>query len=320
MANELLAQALDECSARRIDNESEEQRRLAHASGLSPAIARLEDERRGDILRGLRQAIEGIKPEGIVERTAMRNREIKKLLLENGLPGDYLEPVHQCPVCHDSGYTGSAAKSICGCVTKRYHELLSGSNDTKDSPSFERFNPGVFSETPLDSRGTTQRMLMDTIYNRCEQYADSLPEGPLNLVLFGPSGLGKTYLLKSIAQRAGEHGFETMAFTANALLNHIREAYFARGEEVAQPYYDVPLLLIDDLGTEPLWENITLEQLFNLLAYRMENRKHTVFSTNLPLKDLKKRYTMRIYSRLMDRKLSLALEFQGHDIRLTPKG
>jgi DNA replication protein DnaC len=162
-------------------------------------------------------------------------------------------------------------------------------------------------------------MLMEAIRRRCELYADSLPEGPLNLLLFGPSGLGKTYLLKSIAQRAGEHGYETMAFTANALLNHIRESYFARGEEVAQPYYDVPLLLIDDLGTEPLWENITLEQLFNLIAYRMENRKHTVFSTNLSLEDLKKRYTPRIYSRLMDRKLSHILQFQGQDIRFPPK-
>ena len=320
MANELLAQALDECRARRFENEVEEQRRLAHASGLSPDIARLEEERREDILKGLRQAMEGIKPEGIVERTAMRNLKIEKLLLENGLPGDYLEPVHQCPLCLDSGYAGGTVKSLCACVTRRYHELLSGGSEANEFPSFERYDQGVFSETLLDKKGTTQRMQMDAIRRRCEQYANSLQESPLNLLLFGPSGLGKTYLLKSIAVRAGERGHEVMAFTANALLNHIREAYFARGEEVAQPYYDVSLLLIDDLGTEPLWENITLEQLFNLIAYRMEKGKHTVISTNLPLEDLKKRYTMRIYSRLMDRKLSLALQFQGQDVRLTPRG
>ena len=318
MANELLAQALEECQERHFENEAEEQRRLAHAFRLSPDIARLEDERREDILRGLRQAMEGIKPEGIVERTALRNLEIKNLLTKNGLPGDYLEPVYQCPLCLDSGYAGDTVKRLCACVTRRYHDLLSGNRDAIDSPCFERFNPEVFPQTPLDSRGTTQRMLMEAIRKRCEQYADTLPEGPLNLVLFGPSGLGKTYLLKSIAVRAGERRLEALTFTANTLLNHIRQAYFARDEEVAQPYYDVPLLLIDDLGTEPLWENITLEQLFNLIAYRMEKGKHTVFSTNFSLDDLKKRYTPRIYSRLMDRKLSLILQFQGQDIRFPP--
>ena len=44
----------------------------------------------------------------------------------------------------------------------------------------------------------------------------------------------------------------------------------------------MPLLLIDDLGTEPLMENITVTQLFNLLNERQNRGKHTVISTNLP--------------------------------------
>lgn len=319
MANEFLAQALEECRARKYENEAEERRRLAHALSLNPEIGVLCEKRREDILQGLRLAMQGIRPEGIPERTRDINGRIAQLLVESGLSEDYLDPVTQCEVCQDTGYVGQAPKTLCACVNKRYHALLSGDADSALDPSFERFDLGVFPQKALDSQGTTQRMLMTVLKKNCERFADEVPGGKLNLLLYGPSGLGKTYLLRAIATRVRERGILTLTMNANALLNHIRQAYFARGEEVDQPYYSVPLLLIDDLGTEPLWENITLEQLFALLEHRIQNRLQTVISTNLPLEQLRERYTRRIYSRLLDQSLSLALQFQGQDVRLAPR-
>lgn len=319
MANDLLLQALDECKARKYINELEERSRMARAVSLCPQIEQLDSKRREDILRGLQLAIQGIKPEGIEESTRKINAQIAELLTRHKLPADYLEPVFLCRECEDSGYIGQAPKTLCSCVTRRYHELLSGGEQTAFSPSFERFDLSVFPQTPLDAQGTTQRMLMGIIKKRCELYADEIPNGKLNLLLYGPSGLGKTYLLQSIARRVLERGHQALAMNANTLLNHIRQAYFSRDEEVDQPYYSVPLLLIDDLGTEPLWENITLEQLFALLEHRIQHRLHTAISTNYPLEQLKERYTRRIYSRLLDHSQSLVLQFQGQDVRLTQR-
>ena len=320
MANELLQKALEECGARKTQNEAEERRRMADATARSPRIAVLDAQRREDILSGLRMAISGETPEGIVDRTRERNEEIARLLKECGLPEDYLEPVYQCALCRDSGYAGDVPKTLCGCVKKRYLELMSDEPDSSNSPSVERFDDSIYPEKAVDSAGTTQRVMMKVIRDRCEAYADALPSGTLNLLLHGPSGLGKTYLLKCVGRRARERGVETLSLNANALLNRIRQAYFSREEEVSQPYYDVPLLLIDDLGTEPLWENITLEQLFALLEYRLERRKNTVISTNLTPENLRERYTKRIYSRLVDERSSLVLRFQGEDVRLIPRG
>ncbi len=319
MANEALGQALQECKARHLKNEQEEQRRLEEAVALRPEIGELNEARREDILSGLRLAMAGVHPGDIEERTRARNQRIRELLNDAGLAEDYLAPVYQCEACHDSGYVGENPKTLCQCVIKRYHQLLSGGLDSQDGPSFARFDLSVFPDTPLENSDVTQRMLMQALKARCQDYASGLIEGTgkLNLLLHGPSGLGKSYLLRCVAKEAADQGMITLTLSANSLINQIRQAYFSyQPDEVDQPYYDVPLLLIDDLGIEPKWEGITIEQLFALLEHRINNNKPTVLSTNLSPKELQARYSERISSRLFDRRLSLVLPFKGRDIRL----
>ena len=74
--------------------------------------------------------------------------------------------------------------------------------------------------------------------------------------------------------------------------------------------------MIDDLGTEPLMENITITQLFNLINERQRLNLGTVFSTNLPDNEIRRIYNERIYTRLMDRQHCEFLTFLGKDIRL----
>ncbi len=312
-------QVLQECRAWHIKNEREEQQRLEKAVSLRPEIGTLADARREDILSGLRLAMEGIHPGDIQERTRARNQRIRELLQEAGLPEDYLAPVYQCLDCEDSGYVGDTPKTLCQCVTKRYHQLLSGGLDQEEGPCFARFDLGVFPDTPLANSDVTQRMLMQAFKTRCQEYAAGVAggTGKLNLLLHGASGLGKSYLLRCVAREAADQGVVALTMSANTLLNHIRQVYFSyQPDELDQPYYDVPLLLIDDLGVEPKWEGITIEQLFALLEHRLNHKKPTVLSTNLSPTELQARYTERISSRLFDRGLSLVLPFQGRDIRL----
>ena len=67
---------------------------------------------------------------------------------------------------------------------------------------------------------------------------------------------------------------------------------------------------------EPLFENITVESIFNLLNQRTMKGLGTVISTNLSRVELQKRYTERFTSRLLDARTSLLLAFYGQDIRL----
>ena len=64
-------------------------------------------------------------------------------------------------------------------------------------------------------------------------------------------------------------------------------------------------------------ENITLEQLFQLMNVRRSRRLAMVFSTNLTMRELKARYTERIASRLLDSGLCRVVPLKGADVRLT---
>ena len=85
------------------------------------------------------------------------------------------------------------------------------------------------------------------------------------------------------------------------------------------PLHDCDLLIIDDLGTEPMLQNITIEQLFNLLNERQMAGRHTVISTNLAMSELQERYTERVTSRLLDATGCRRLLFIGADIRRSLK-
>ena len=78
---------------------------------------------------------------------------------------------------------------------------------------------------------------------------------------------------------------------------------------------EVPLLLIDDLGTEPMMRNITVEYLFTLLNERMANKRHTVVATNLTPMQIQERYGERVASRLLDSSAGVTARFQGKDLR-----
>jgi len=94
-----------------------------------------------------------------------------------------------------------------------------------------------------------------------------------------------------------------------------REAHFKNDMSLMAPLMDTDLLLIDDLGVEPLMDNITLVYLYNLINERQTRNRHTIYSTNLKKDEIWNRYTERIASRLLDPRQVKVLPFVGQDVR-----
>lgn len=245
------------------------------------------------------------------------NRRIREKLVSGGFPEDYLQPVYTCPLCKDEGYIFDPSRRMCSCLNQELNRrLLEEAGLTGDEQTFENFNSELFSDEAEGASGVSQRQMAELIRNACETFADAFPDTPqLNLLLMGHSGLGKTYLLRCIAHRTASRGHQPTYVSAYHLLELARKGYMENSSAPLAPLMEAPLLLIDDLGTEPLMQNITVTQLFNLLNERQLKGLHTVISTNLSMTELKERYTERITSRLMDGSCWRRYSFIGKDIR-----
>lgn len=324
-SEQILLKLQQEYAHRREDNlrlfEERQQRACAQCEGLQELLTR----RHAAVMQGVRSGLisrsrqSGVNA-GLPALMAELNREIAQKLTEGGLPADYLQPVYTCAVCHDEGYVYDPSRRMCDCFRVEYNRrLLAESGVSDESGSFEAFDETLF-DPAEDERGVSQRGIALAIRDICLSYADSFPDtATRDLLLMGKSGLGKTYLLQCIARRVAQRGRLPLYTSAYRLLDTARKAYMENRSELMSELMNAPLLLIDDLGTEPLMNNVTVTQLFNLLNERQLAGRHTVISTNLSMRELQERYTERITSRFLDATSCRRLTFIGADLRLSLK-
>ena len=128
--------------------------------------------------------------------------------------------------------------------------------------SFETFELSLFPDEPLPGKNYSQRMLMKKRRDDCREWADRYPDVQCrNMLLTGKSGLGKTFLLHAVAERLIERNVNVLIISAYKLLELVRKAYFSNVESAGE-LAEIDVLMIDDLGSEPLMQNVTVEQLF----------------------------------------------------------
>ena len=318
MREDLLREIEADYEELRQEHEREELARQDRIRRTEPEIAAMMEKRERLIHGTLRRMLTG-KAEATDLPAQMEeiNAGIRKTLGTKGYPEDYLAPIYQCAICRDTGYTGDTLKTPCECLKKRYQEKLRMriGLETAGEGTFEQFDLGVFPDTALPGSALTQRKLMESVRALCESWANQYPENrKRDVMLMGKSGLGKTFLMRCMANRLLERGMDIRMTSAYGFLQTARKSYF-ENERGLEELMDAPVLLLDDLGSEPLMQNVTIEQLFNLINERQRRRLSTILSTNLNLKEFRNRYTERIASRMTDVRNCLVITLDGEDIR-----
>ncbi|MBQ7839425.1 MAG: ATP-binding protein [Lachnospiraceae bacterium] len=236
-----------------------------------------------------------------------------RLLVENGYPENFLQPVYDCPDCKDTGYINGQK---CHCFRQAEIALLYEQSNLKQILEKENFSTLSYAYFEGDSLVSYRNNV-----EKCKKFASNFKTSYQNLFFYGTVGTGKTFLSNCIAKECIENGCSVIYFSAANLFDTLaRNAYnFKTQEEMASLFgdlYSCDLLVIDDLGTETA-SAFTLSHFFTLLNERLLRKKSIIISTNLSLEDCRNRYQDRIFSRITSN-----FEFcklTGPDIRMYRK-
>ncbi|MFR5061841.1 MAG: ATP-binding protein [Christensenellales bacterium] len=233
---------------------------------------------------------------------ASRDAVIEKLNVK-----DKLTPPPRCHLCRDTGrYNGS----LCRCVKKL---AIEEKTDNVEFPlrSFSDLDPGLFEDGAKD-------LVMRTAAELKAIAVKGENAKRKNINLIGGTGTGKTFLASCFAGEVSALGRTVVFITAFTFVDRALKYHTTfdggRAESLA-PVLDCDALIIDDLGTESMFKNVTAEYLYHVINERQLKGRTTVITSNLTINEIAGRYGERIASRLFDKKLCYTREFTFADIR-----
>jgi DNA replication protein DnaC len=159
-------------------------------------------------------------------------------------------------------------------------------------------------------------------YNIAKKYAEEFqPDTKHGIVFYGHAGSGKTHLAIAIARYIIEEKQIPVKFMRIVdLLLEIRktfdenETWKAENEsELLRKYALVPLLVLDDIGSEKITDWVR-QVLYHVIDERWIEARPIIVTSNLTLEELEARLGERIASRIAG--IARLIEMKDHDYRI----
>ena len=237
------------------------------------------------------------------KREALLSRK-KALLLHHGYPEDYLQSIYTCPDCKDTGYQNNEP---CHCLKNAEIKALYESSNLMDilnHENFDTFDDSYYDDTIVNENlSLTARQNIRKVKTVCLDYIKHFDDSYDNLIFYGSTGVGKTFLTHCIAKKLLDTSHTVLYLTSLQLFDILERNKF-RHEDISTSNEQIAymlqsdLLIIDDLGAE-LVNGFTSSQLYYFIEERHINHKSTIISTNLSFQELRDRYSERIFSRFI---------------------
>lgn len=246
-----------------------------------------------------------------------------ELLLEHGYPADYLSPVYECERCQDTGYVNG---DKCNCFKQAIINLLYSQtliNTAIDKENFDTFSFEYYTDDNVDPKlGITPYENIHNVVAKCRTFINDFEKEYTkrehkNLLIYGNTGVGKTFLANCIAREILINSHSVVYITATELFETLSKHSFDKGDDFelnSQVDYinNCDLLIIDDLGTE-LSNTFTNSQLYSCINNRMLKNLSVIISTNYEIHELQSTYSERIFSRFVGEYTMMRII--GDDIR-----
>lgn len=329
MGNALRAQIYKEvdreCEALRTRKESERRNRKEAIYAQLPRLAEIERELYLLGTSTMRCVIENPgRSEAMLRELQEKQQNLlterKTLLERHGFSVQALEVEYDCEACKDTGYIGS---EMCKCRKRRImNRMYDQSNVCKiiEKENFDTFDLRLYSDEIVPEEGSSPRENARRNLKKAMDFARDFNGD--NLLLYGGTGRGKTFLCNCIAKDVLDAGKTVIYLTAGQMFRRLEAQHFRnREEEETTTDWDVELLdadllIIDDLGTE-FSTVFTASELFRIINDRKLNGRPVVISTNLDYAALVEQYSDRVMSRLIGE--YTVMKCFGEDIRMKKK-
>lgn len=263
------------------------------------------------VLRGIKdpKVLQNIRD----EITDLRAQKYE-MLVSKGYNPNYLNLHYNCPKCKDTGFLGTEK---CSCYKSNLVQLYYKDSELAEAVrqnNFNTFNISLYPNHRLGEEKYTPRKNIEDILEFVQgEYINNFEHVDTNLLFYGSSGTGKTFLSWCIAKELLDKGHLVVYKTADELLRALRDIKFNNDSDLENLLINCDLLIIDDLGSEQITD-FTSSELFTLINKKLLKRKKMLISTNLSLPLITKRYSERISSRLIGEfKL---FKFYAEDIRI----
>ena len=182
-------------------------------------------------------------------------------------------------------------------IKKRKHFRDVINSIYKDNYIGRKFQEMNFENFNINSNNEIAVKIAKDYTNKCINKRQS--EG---LIIMGESGLGKTHLAASIANRLIENDKIVLMGRLTSLLDMIKETFNDNTKsenELMELYSNIDMMIIDDLGTEKI-SQWALEKLYTIIENRNENKLPIIITTRFDKQRLIERFSTSQDQQLVD--------------------
>ena len=305
--------------SRQLKNRRLTQERIENIYTRIPDLKTIDEQIAEASVASARKLLDGdSKAKEVLRSTLLTLRQKKaSLLQEAGYTEDVFAPIYTCKDCKDTGYIDGQK---CHCFKQAMIDIVYSQSNIKDileRENFSTFSYKYYSDELINP--TTQKSSLATARSAveaCHLFIDDFDNKPKNLLFFGDTGVGKTFLSNCVAKELLEKGKSVIYFTAFQLFDILSKGVFSKDADAIaahQNIFDCDLLIIDDLGTE-FANSFTTSHLFLCVNERILRQKSTIISTNLNMQQMLDMYSERTLSRISSN--YTVIKLFGDDIRI----
>ena len=150
------------------------------------------------------------------------------LLKMHNIPKNALEIQYECPLCEDTGFLKSGEKCNCfkQALINEYYKMSNISKNFK-TQNFNTLDLSLFSDEIIPELNISSKQNILEISAICEMFVQNFTkENEENLLFYGDTGLGKTFMSNCIAKALLDKGFTVIYQTSFKMFEIIEEYKF----------------------------------------------------------------------------------------------